>query len=136
MHKIQRIFFWSSSCAAISLTTWQWTVRFHIDFHLGWRELPQRCLFDYLMMELKKRESGGTGGVYKVISRRIIKHHEMILECFSRWCLASTSFFFCRVAPFKVVINFYSWNRQRVLMRFIAFVGLFGDKKESSFALE
>lgn len=76
----------------------------------------------YLMMELRrKRESR----VYKVISRRIIKHHGMILECFLWWCLASSSSLFLLLfflvflcEPRLRVLRFYSWNQslESVLM--------------------
>lgn len=72
---------------------WQWTERFLLIFISQNFPSFEWCLFDD---GIKKKER-----VYKVISRRIIKHHEMILECFLWWCLASTSSrFFVSLPPF------------------------------------
>lgn len=82
LHKIQRIFF--TPCAISTLTTM--TVNRKIFYWFSSDRTSSSLVSIWLFDDGIKKER-----VYKVISRRIIKHHGMILECLSWWCLASTS---------------------------------------------
>lgn len=77
----------------------QWTVRDFFYWFLSCAGGNYSLNGVYLMMELKKGEKKRESRVYKVISRRIIKHHEMILECFLWWCLSSSSSLIFSVPP-------------------------------------
>lgn len=77
----------------------QWTVRDFFYWFLSCAGGNYSLNGVYLMMELKEGEKKRESRVYKVISRRIIKHHEMILECFLWWCLSSSSSLIFSVPP-------------------------------------